>query len=531
MDLTYKVLEQRVKAMAATRTPICRRWDFYNNDVSREPYFPALTDELPEEYKRRFKIGVGWCGAIANRLASYFRKGPIEIRFDIDGDGNHPLAREASAVWADTAGINGMEAFMVDVARDAGVGSDGYTKERYELYNADTGQILKTRGDKLGWLGQIKIGRVNNSFVYRAWDRLGVTYIEAWVRLPSGEYRLLGDLGVSENSGGLPSYEYIEAIRPGAFDILTGKPLVQSGRAIFEDKVPTYTQPVPYSRPPLQRFANMVSRPESEDGISDIEWAIPLAHAINHIISGAVRSVHYHGWPQMYASGLADGQNIVRGPESLMILPAQIGSENPEVGVLTWDQNLSGAMELQNTLGDFMSAITGVPKHTLEGLDGAGSVVSGVALRLMYHNMNEACKLKETGFRGAEEEMILTTLQMLAHHNNRPGYFDGLKVSVKYNPDRTPRDRSAELDEDLKLLTMRISSTPELFLKHRGPELGIATYEDALKHYKEVAEWEAKIKAITRAEAPDNPPPPPPAGEGKEGEEDEDGEAAEGSEE
>jgi len=502
MDLVYSIIEKRVRAMASSRDPILKRWDFYNNDVAREPYFPRLTDETGEEYDRRFKIGVGWCGAIANRLASYFRKGPIEVSFDVAGDKTHALAQEAGAVWASIATQNNVANLMTDVARDAGVAKEAYTKQRIEFFDRETGEPLKTEGGSQRWLGQVRIDRVNNSFVYRVWDRLGVTYVEAWVRTPGGEYRLLGDYTGTIEDAQVKDFEYIEAIRPASWDPITRQLLSPSGRAIFEDGKQAWSQPIPYPRVPIQRFANMVSRPDSEEGISDIEWAIPLAHAINHIISGAVRSVHYHGWPQMYVSGLPEEQDIVRGPESLMILPENFKGEAPQVGVLTWDQNLEGAMGLQKTMSDFMSAITGVPKHTLEGLDGAGSVVSGVALRLLYHNMNEACKLKEAGFKGPEEAMIRSCLGILAHHNNRPGYFDEVTVTVKYQDDRTPRDRSIELDEDLKLLTMRVTTTLELFVKHRGPALGITTLDDALQHYEQVMEYDAQLREIMQKGQP-----------------------------
>jgi hypothetical protein len=496
MDLTHKELRKRIALMATTRGPIQKRWDFYNNDVAREPYFPRLTDEMDDEYKRRFKIGVGWPGALANRLATYFRKGPIEVNFDIDGDPTHERAEEAATAWADTAGYNNYESFMVDVARDAGVGCEGFTKQRIRFWDPETKARLQTAGKKKAWEGQARIDRVNNTFVYMIWTIYGPIFVEGWVRTPAGDYVLSGDSTTTAEDAEVRDFEDIEAIRPASYNPVTGDLLKASGWAIYENGAEAYNKPVQYGLAPFQRFANMVSRPENETGISDIDWAIPLAHAVNHIISGAVRSVHYHGWPQMWVSGLSDEQNVQRGPESLMILPETSEGKPAKIGTLTWDQNLSGAMELQQTLTDFMAAITGVPKHMMADMEGAGKVVSGVALRLMYKNMDEACKLKEAGFRPAEERMIKSCLDILAYHNNKKGYFDQVNVSVKYNPDRTPRDRSAELDEDLKLLSMKVHNLLDMTLKWKGTELGLDTYDDVLKYAEKGAEYEAKLRAV-----------------------------------
>lgn len=497
MDLTHDILTKRVKLMARTRGPILKRWDFYNNDVARPPYFPMLTDETAAEYQKRFKVGVGWSGAIANRLASYFRKEPIEVSFEVKGDPDNVIAKEGEAVWNDISDYNSYKTFMIAVARDAGVGQDAYTKERIVFNDKISGKLLMTDGLKGPWHGQVKIERVNNCFMYRVWTMSGIVYVEAWIRTPAGDYSLLGDPTGTPKDSVQEDLEYIEAIKPSTYDEITGEEIRPSGWAVFQNKTEKYNEPIFYKELPLQRYANMVSRPEQEEGISDIEWVIPLAHSVNHIISGAVRSVHYHGWPQIGITGVEDITQIKRGPENTIALP-----EGATIELLTWDQNLSGAMELQSTITDFMGALTGVPRQIMQDMEGVGKVVSGVALRLLYRNMDEACRLKEAGFKEAEEKMIKASLEVLAYHNNRGGFFDEVDVHVKYNEDRTPKDRSAEIDEDLKLLSIQIYHKLDLFLKYRGKELGIETYEDAMKQFQTWAKYDKELQKLAEARIP-----------------------------
>ena len=215
MAATYDDIRKQVLDMKASRDAIMKRWDFYRNDVSREPYFPRLKDETEQHYKDRLKIVVGWCGSMANRVASYFRKGPIKVTFMVEGKEENALAQEASDLWAAVSDTNNYETFMIDVARDAGVGGNAYTKERFVFFDNETGEELKT-GD---YRGRVLIDRVNETFVYRV--RLGDVnaFVEAWLRTPTGTKLLEQQKPDARKQD---EFEYIELILPPYYDPLIG---------------------------------------------------------------------------------------------------------------------------------------------------------------------------------------------------------------------------------------------------------------------------------------------------------------------
>lgn len=481
MEANRVAIRDIVVSMRSTRAPIQERWDYYNNEVDEDPYFPMLADEDPDDYAKRFRLAIGWPGALADRLATYFRQEPIEITFEVGGKQDHARATEAAELWTEISKYNNYWTFMVDVARDAGVGGNGFTRERFVACDRETGEDLKTGA----WNGRIKIERIHELFVYRFFDGLREVYILAWARTKTGEYKLLHDVTEEETDEGV--IEYMELLQPPHYNENDGVIQDKSSRAIWRNAVMIYDpQENVYWRLPFQRFANKVSRPASENGISDIKAAIPLAQACNHTVSGMVRSIEYHGWPQMYISGLGASQDLIRGPERILFAPITEDGTKADIGILSWDQNLDGARQLHLDLTDMMFSLTGVPKHMMKDLDGSGKVPSGIALRLLYRNMNEACELKEAGFKAAEETLVKTALDMLAIHNGKGnGYFQELEVHVTYNPDRTPRERIAEIDEDMKLFTFKVKNYLDFWIKYKGKDLGIETYEEALEKIEE----------------------------------------------
>lgn len=488
MELTFNTLKAEIVKMRSTREAPLRRWDYYRNEVTGPAYFPYLQDETAPEYAKRFRIAVNWPGAVANALATYFRKPQIEVVFDVGGEAENPLAKEAAEVWREISKTNDWDVFMIDVARDAGVGGNAYTKERIVFFDKLSGDELQTGS----WKGQIKIDRVNELFMYRLWDGQRTIYVEAWARTMTGEYKLLSD--VNEDELGLAT-TYIEVIAPPLFDEgNNGEEILPGTRAIWRNGALIFgPEEIPYKLPPLQRYANMVSRPESEDGISDIEAAIPLCSAINQTVSGTVRSIQYHGWPQVFVSGAEGPQSVQRGPERVLFIPSDDQGNKAEVGILAWDQNVEGARNLVRDLADMIASISGVPKHQLHDLDGAGAVVSGVALRVMYKKLNEVCIVKEAGFKRPEQQAILTALDMLAVHNAKPGYFDEVNVTVNYNPDRTPRDQAEQLNEDRTLEDLGLIKKVEMVMKY-NPE--IKTKDEAFQYLIEIEEEKAELRKI-----------------------------------
>ncbi len=485
MEITREDVIKRVKAMRGSRSPIVKRWDFYRNDVARVPYFPYLHKETSEHYKKRIKISVGWCGSLANRIAAYFRKPPINVRFTVDGKEDHKLAKEAADTWAEISEYNEWDSFMIDVARDSGVGGNGYTKERIAFFDHECGRNLKTGKFK----GRMFVDRISEAFVYRMIFGGVAGYVVAWVRI-GGKAKFLHQDTPDENK-----LEHIEVILPSRYDEMTGERTSPSNWSIWEREKRIYgPYEIPYSFIPVQRFANLVSRPESENGISDIEWSIPLNDYINHVLSGAVRSVEYHGEPKIVAQGVEDDSDIKWGTDNMITLPGvTAGGGVPQMKFLTWNQNIEGARTLYRDGADIISALSGIPKHMMHDLEGSGKVPSGVALRIIYESLNQVCTLKEAGFKAGEERVIAACLDQLAYHNNKPGYFSDVVVTVQYNPNRTPRDFEAEFNQDMKKMLVKYLNLIDLVLKY---EPGIKTREQALEFLKMKAEEKKQLEEL-----------------------------------
>lgn len=469
MERTYEDIRKAIIAMKQTRGPILKRWDFYRGDVDRPPYFPRLKEENDEHYRDRLKIVVGWCGWVANRIAGYFRKEPIKQVFTVDGNEDDPLAQEAADLWAAIADYNGFNTFMIDLSRDAGVGGNGYTKQRFVFFDQETGRELRTGDMK----GRVLIDRVNESFIYRVPLGKSMGFVEAWLRRD-------GAVGLLEeyDSGGMERFEFISLIAPPWHDPITGKLTEKSTYSIWQDKAAIYGPVEIKHALPMQRFANLVSRPESENGISDIEWIIPLNHMINHIFTGAARSVQYHGEPKVTFEGADEDSDIKWGVDQALYLPMNAAGQPVKAGFLTWDQNIAGAKAIYTDAGDMISSLAGTPKHMMGDIGAAGAVVSGVALRIMYESLNQVCTLKEAGFKAAEEKLIMACLSQLAYYNGTPGKFDSVQAQVQYNPDRTPRDNDIEFQNDAKKLVTGFWNLVDMVMKYE-PDIG--TREQAIE--------------------------------------------------
>lgn len=485
MLTTLDDIKKIVSDMRLSRGPIQKRWDYYRNDVARVPYFPYLHEETTAHYRDRMKVGVGWCGSLVNKISAYFRKPPIEIKFLVDGKGEGDLAEEATDLWAEIAEYNDYDTFMIDVARDAGTGGHGYTKERFRMFDPQTGRALQTGGYK----GRVKIFRVNESYMYRVQFGEVTAFAEAWMKV-KGQTRFLHDeLGFSTSE----KFTYVELIRPPLYDSTLGTIIQNSNWAIWQNDKPIFgPEEINFTNLPIQRFANLVSRPESENGISDIEWAIPLNNMINHIFSGAARSIEYHGSPKVVFQGVEDEGDIKFGTDNAIFLPGALqGGGTPDAKFLTWNQEISGTRSLYLDAANIMSAISGIPKFMMHDLDGAGKVPSGVALRILYEPMNQVCQLKEAGFKSAEEKLIKACLEQLAYYNNNPGHFDQVQVVINYNPDRTPRDTDAEFIADTKRLFMGFYNLIDMVLKY---ERGVETREQAVAFLEQRAEEKKDLK-------------------------------------
>jgi len=487
MEITREDIIKRAKTMKFTREPIQKRWDYYRNDVAREPYFPQLHKESAEHYKKRLKIAIGWCGSLADRVAAYFRKGPIRAQFMVDGKEDATLAKEAADTWAEIAEYNNWDIFMIDVARDAGVGGNGYTKERVVFYDHETGRDLTTGAFR----GRVLIDRVAEGFVYRM-PFAGVNaFIEAWFTI-NGQAHFIHEEGFENDES---KREHVELILPSYHNVITGKLEMVSAWSIWDKEQRIYGPEEIKHALPIQRYANLVSRPESENGMSDIERLIPIANYINHTVSGMVRAIEYHGEPKVVAQGVEDDSEIKWGTDNLICLPGVTpgGGGVPQMKYLVWNQNVEGARAVVNDGASTISALSGVPKHMMHDLDGSGKVPSGVALRIIYESLNQLCTLKEAGFEAGEKKTIKACLDQLAFYNNKPGHFDDVTINIKYNPDRTPRDLDAEIMKDLKLKVIGYLNLIDLVLKY---ESGIETREQALEFLKQKAEEKKKLQEM-----------------------------------
>jgi len=482
--LTQEFLRKQAIAMRGTRDPITKRWDYYRNDVDRLPYFPYLHNETPEKYKKRFKMAVAWSQALADRIAAYFCKGPNEFVFTEPGVDKSKLADEAALTWGEISTYNNYETFRVDIARDGGVGGNGYTKERLNMFDEESGNPLETMAFK----GRVMINRVSEAFLYRIHMGRAVVFLEAWQRVGS-TYGFVGEERHSQAEG---KFEFLECILPAQHDTATGTQIEKSHWQIWEQGQSIYgPYEIPFAPSPLQRFANRVSRPKSENGISDIESIIPLNNAINHILSSLVRTVIYHGGPKPVFKGVDQSVAMKWDTAEALFLPPNPGGERPDAGFMAWDQNITGSMGVSNRLTDFMSAITGAPKHLLHELEGAGSVASGVALRILYTNLNEMCRLKEAGFMAGEVALVKSCLAQIAYYNNAPGKFDGIKIERKYNQNRTPKDEEKELNTLLQLFAINYYNLIDLAIKL---EPNVNSVEDAVNFLKEKAEAKERLR-------------------------------------
>jgi len=482
MEITREDIIKRAKAMKSSREPIQRRWDYYRNDVAREPYFPQLHKESEKHYKDRLKVAIGWCGSLVDRTAAYFRKGPIRVEFAVDGKPDATLAKEAADTWAEISEYNAWDIFMIDIARDAGVGGNGYTKERVVFYDHETGREFHTGAFR----GRVLIDRVAEGFMYRM-PFAGVNaFIEAWFTI-NGQAHFIHEEGFESDES---KHEHVELILPSYYNTITGALEMTSAWSIWDRTVRIYSEEIRHALP-IQRYANLVSRPESENGMSDIERLIPINNYINHTISGMVRAIEYHGEPKVVAQGVEDVSDIKWGTDNMICLPGVLaGGGVPQMKYLVWNQNSEGARAVVNDGADVISALSGVPKHMMHDLDGSGKVPSGVALRIIYESLNQLCTLKEAGFKAGEKKTIRACLDQLAFYNNKPGHFDEVTINVKYNPDRTPRDLEMEIMKDLRLKAIGYLNLVDMVLKY---ESGIETRKQALEFLEEKAEEKKKL--------------------------------------
>lgn len=489
MDFTFDEIRDFAERFRNEKTDIQVKWDYYRNDVARKPYFPQGEKESSAEYRKRMKIPVGWPAKIVDRKNSYFRKPPITYIFDENGDTETERAQLAAALWeemsnsrlpGDAAGKLGKIPYFA--CRDAGVGGKGFTKEDIIFYDQQTGEPLTTVAEGKTFTGQVIAHRINEAFMFLQRDKYGVTFIEAWARR-GGEYRHIYDIAGEDSSEWTT---YIEIIQPASYDVRktdkdgAPKRLRQSRHLIIKDEEVIYDAPLPYRRVPIQPWINSIGQSEYA-GASDIQRAIPLAQAINFIVTGTTRSVYYHGWPKVIISGLEDESELRMTIDGATVAPPNAQGEAPTIDLLTWDQNIDGALGLINYLGDVMCSVEDIPRGLLHSLDGIGKVSSGVALRTMYAPLNELCQDKEIGLGRAEEAFVMSCLDILATHNNYSG-FDNVNVTVQYNQDRTPRDLQMELKETEQTVAAGAGSAVDIYLAAH-PE--VATREKALERILE----------------------------------------------
>lgn len=474
-------------------------WDYYNNDVMRPPYFPQGEKEDWKRYKKRLKLALGWPAKIVDRVNSYFRKPPIRYIFTEGGKVETENAKLAAEVWDEMLKTE-IGKTPHGVCRDGGVSGIGNSKLSIGFFEMETGDPLKTIVGTREFAGRVTATRVNDSFVY--WDRskkYGNTYIEAWARR-GDVYRHITDISDDEKQDWLT---YIEVIQPAAYDTRGGddnKPelLRPSRHLIIKNGDITYDEPVPYKLIPVQRWVNSINKDE-HIGMSDISKAIHIARAINFIVSGSTRSIHYHGWPLMMGLGVESGTEISVNIDGMLTIPPAANGEIPKIDLLTWDQNISGALDLIKYLEDAMCSIEDIPRDLLHSLNGVGNVPSGVALRTMYEPLNDRCDDKAIGYGAAEERYVKSCLDILATHNNFSG-FDNVEVQVIYNPDRTPRDLTIELEETERLRAAGAASAVDSYLAAH-PET--KTRADALKQITETISFEQQqIRAAIQKSQP-----------------------------
>ena len=480
MIYTEESIIKHVENHKASKKKTQTFWDYYSNDVARSPYFPKGEKEELGDYNKRLKLAIGWPGKIVDRVNSYFRKPPITVIFTENGESGTANAKLAAEVWAAMTKTN-LGRVPHNACRDAGVSGYGHTKQSIEFYDRETGEVLETiAGDKV-FAGQVKATRVNDTFVYWLADKYGDTYIEAWARR-GDEYKQISDIAGDDKDEWTT---YIEVIQPAAYDPRysdeAGKPnkIRDARHLIIKNGEISFDEPIEYYRIPAQRWVNSIDKSITQ-GTSDISKAINISQAINLIVSGCTRAIDYHGWPKMLGLGVDDNTEIRMTTDGMAVIPPNSAGENPEIELLTWDQDITGALDLTKYLEDAMCSIENIPRDLLHSLDGVGNVPSAVALRTMYAPLNDRCTAKEVGIGTAEASYIKSCLDVLATHNQFSG-FDNIEVTLQYNPDRTPRDLALEIAE---VDSLRVA--------------GAATAVDSyLAAHPEVSTREAALTVIT----------------------------------
>lgn len=161
--------------------------------------------------------------------------------------------------------------------------------------------------------------------------------------------------------------------------------------------------------------------------------------------------------------------------EELVLRPDVINYISPDGSLEQAIRNLDLSEE-SNQIQYIKKAIyksAQVPNET--DLSSQGKLESGVALRILYAQLEEVVTRLRNMWRSTETQVLSKAFRMqrLANGQSDPG--DGLTIEVKYDQEIIPQDEQHRLDIDLRLLENNLITRESLIRKYNKSKLDIQT--------------------------------------------------------
>lgn len=188
----------------------------------------------------------------------------------------------------------------------------------------------------------------------------------------------------------------------------------------------------------------IVEYPNNEWRMGDFEIVLTILDAIDRLNSDRVNDVEqivnailvFQGLHLKTAQENANvgGKSDLDNLKKTMTLEFQDTTGNAKVYYVSSDLDQSQAETLQNTLMDYVYAITGIPDRKQSG-GGTGDTGDAVYLRDGFQALEVVARVKERNFRKAERQtlrMVCTILQRFEDVSLRP-----MDIDIKFIRNRT----------------------------------------------------------------------------------------------
>ena len=222
-------------------------------------------------------------------------------------------------------------------------------------------------------------------------------------------------------------FQYIYSVKGGLGSQIKGTDLVEPPKAHFLGDVP------------IVEYAN------NEFRLGDFETVISILDAIDKLNSDRVNDVEQIVNAILVFQGLhlktkeenKDGVSDARKLKETMTLEFPddgTGNGNKKVYYVSSNLDQSQAETLQQTLMDYVYAITGIPDRKQKG-GGTGDTGDAVYLRDGYQALEVVARVKERNFRKAERRTLRMVCQILKRFDNinlRP-----MDIDIKFIRNRT----------------------------------------------------------------------------------------------